>query len=112
MSVTQNEPPGLGPFYVSCFGPHKVWCVLGLCKVAISREDGDMQGKLKMEDSFFLSTQLIFIYLFFNYCCIGGPLWHLQKFLPYVIVEFTPFCHLVLVSYHPPEAGHGFAYYF
>jgi hypothetical protein len=35
-------------------------------------------------------TQGIFLtFFFFNYCCIGGTLWHLPKFLQCIIIEFT-----------------------
>jgi hypothetical protein len=33
---------------------------------------------------------LSFIFLLSYYCCTGGTLWHLQKLLQYIIVEFTP----------------------
>jgi hypothetical protein len=36
---------------------------------------------------------ILFIFLFsifFFYCCTGGILWHLHKFLWHIIVEFTP----------------------
>jgi hypothetical protein len=32
----------------------------------------------------------IMIEFFFCYCYTGGMMWYLQKFLQYIIVEFTP----------------------
>jgi hypothetical protein len=47
---------------------------------------------LLLEKIFFFhfhEPSLYFIYLF-NYYCTGDTLWHLLKFLQYIIVEFTP----------------------
>jgi hypothetical protein len=39
-----------------------------------------------------------------SYCCNGGILWHLQKYLQYIIIEFSPF-HRSLLSSFPPIPG-------
>jgi hypothetical protein len=36
-----------------------------------------------------------FVFLFFYYCWTGGMLWHLQKLLQYILVEFTPFISFI-----------------
>jgi hypothetical protein len=38
----------------------------------------------------------------FHYCCTGDTLWHLQKFLQRIIVEFTPPTHHSPLSALPP----------
>jgi hypothetical protein len=48
---------------------------------------------------FFLTIWVLFIYHF--YYCTGTTLWRLQKFLQYIIVEFTPRHHSPL-SLLPP----------
>jgi hypothetical protein len=32
---------------------------------------------------------LLIYFFFFYYCCAGGTLWHLQRFLPHIIVELN-----------------------
>jgi hypothetical protein len=41
---------------------------------------------------------ILFIFELSYYCCTGRTLWHLQKFLQYIIVEFTapPFSFILL----------------
>jgi hypothetical protein len=44
---------------------------------------------------------LFYIFLYSYYCCTRGTLWHLQKLLQCIIVEFTPLCHSPLPSILP-----------
>jgi hypothetical protein len=50
---------------------------------------------LRLSPFAFLSFIYLFIYV---YSCIGGPLCHLQKFLPYIIVKFA----LSIILLYPP----------
>jgi hypothetical protein len=45
----------------------------------------------------------ILIFLLSYYCCTGDTLWHLQKFLQYIIVKFTP---SIILLYPPFRLGH------
>jgi hypothetical protein len=49
-----------------------------------------MQG-YQSEIFYFFNFNLLFYFKISYYYCTGDMLWHLQKFLQYIIVEFTPY---------------------
>jgi hypothetical protein len=64
------------------------------CRVRLSQRVHLLQSlvlQMRIESQRNLSL-FLFFYYFILYCCAGGKLWHLQKFLQYIkyIVEFTP----------------------
>jgi hypothetical protein len=75
------------------------------------REDGCWVGN-QLFVKFNRTSSFIMKYIFTRYeshifklsyyCCTGGTLWHLQKFLWYIIVEFTPSATLLYFSPLPP----------